>query len=210
MFVFLLPISTTVVKLHSERRLRELWVLFAAAALSVALAVGTLVHRRGHIVSWVTSHRVMLRTKAAPELARATQLKALRAVLDNYAELRQSVDPDGWVEGDSADRAEDQLGLFYKPDEAYAFSLHAFPPSAPDVLLLQCWMLGGGPPVWRAVKRGGAEITDPKDLPRGMLGLKRRPNRKPGTRVRGSADRGSDRGSADRGSADRGAPSRAK
>src|SRR5262249_2011580 len=133
-------------------------------------------------VSWVTSHRVMLRTKAMPEAAHTAQLKALRAMLDNYAELRQSTDPDGWVEGDSAERAEDQLSLFYKPDEAYAFSLHALPVNAPEVLVLQCWMVGGGQPIWRAIKRNGQEITDNKDVPKGVIGLKPRKDKKPGAK----------------------------
>jgi hypothetical protein len=182
MFVFLLPVSTTVVKLHSERRFKELWGLFAAAALSVAAAIGILVQKPGHIVSWVTNHRVRLRTNAFPDTAHATQLKALRAVNDNFAELRQSVDAEGWVEGDAAERAEDQLALFYKPDEAYAFSLHALPPAAPEVLVLQCWVVDGGPPIWRALKRNGQEVTEKKDLPSGVIGLKPKKNRKPGSK----------------------------
>jgi hypothetical protein len=189
MFVFLLPISTTVVKLHSERRLRELWVLFAAATISVTIAVVTLVNKRGHVVSWVTTRRVMLRTQAFPDTARVAQLKALRAVLDNFAELRQSMDPDGWVEGDSAERAEEQLGAFYKPDEAYAFTLHALPPSDPSVFLVQCWVVGGGPPIWRAVTRSGQEITDKKALPNGVLGLKPRTTKRPGSRSKPPAAR---------------------
>jgi hypothetical protein len=185
MFVFLLPVSTTVVKLHSERRLAELWVLLGAAAISVAVAVGVLVHKRGHVVSWVTGHRAMLRTAAVPAKARAAQLDALHAVLESYAELVASTDELGWAEGDSAERAEEHLATFYKSDEAYAFSLHAMPPSAPDVVLLQCWVAGGGPPVWRAIKKTGEEITDKKDLPPGLLGLKPRKNKKPGTRKKG-------------------------
>jgi hypothetical protein len=186
MFVFLLPVSTTVVKLHSERRLAELWVLLGAAAISVGLAVGVLVHKRGHIVSWVTSHRVMLRTKAAPDAAHAAQLKALHGVLENYAELVASTDAAGWSEGDSAERAEEHLGTFYKSDESYAFSLHALPPAAPEVILLQCWIIGGGPPIWRAIKKTGEEITDKKDLPPGILGLKPCKNKKAGTLKKGA------------------------
>jgi hypothetical protein len=182
MFIFLLPVSTTVVKLHTERRLKELWLLFAAAAISVAVAVGILLHKPGHIVSWVTNHRVRLRTNAFPDTAHVVQVKALRAVNDNFAELKASVDAEGWVEGDSAERAEEQLALFYKPDEAYAFSLHALPPSAPEVLVLQCWVIDGGPPIWRAIKKSGQEITDKKDLPSGVIGLKPKKDKKPGSK----------------------------
>jgi hypothetical protein len=182
MFVFLLPVSTTVVKLHGERRLGALWVLFGVAAISVGVAAFALLHKRGHVVSWVTTHRVDLRTKARPDAARAAQLLALRAVAGEPTELRASTDATGWVEGDAAARAEEQLGTFYKPDEAYAFSLHALPAGAPRVLVLQCWIVGGQSPVWRAVTLAGEEITDKKDLPAGVLGLKPRKEKKPATR----------------------------
>ena len=180
-FVFLLPIATTVVTLHGQRRLPALWILLGAAAISVGVAVGFRVHKHGHIVSWVTSHRVALRSRAEPGPARAAQLAALHAVIGNPAELKASTDGEGWVEGDSGDRAEEQLELFYKSDEAYAFSLHALPVSAPEVLVLQCWNPGAGPPVWRAIRRNGQEITDKKDLPPGVLGLKPRKDKRPGT-----------------------------
>jgi hypothetical protein len=181
--VFLLPIATTVVKLHSERRVRELWVLFGAAAISIGLGVAAIVHHRGHVVSWVTTRRVMMRTLALPADARAAQLTALEAVRDNYDELVASTDAEGWVESDAGERAEDALGAFYKSDEAYAFSLHAFPPTAPEVILLQCWIRGHDP-VWRAIRRDGSEITDRRELPRGILGLKPRKEKKPGTRAK--------------------------
>jgi hypothetical protein len=96
----------------------------------------------------------------------------------NAPELKESVDKEGWVEGDALDRAEEQLATFYKPDEAYAFSLHALPAASPEVLLLQC-DLGKGPPVWRALRRSGAEITSIDDLPHGVLGLARRATVRP-------------------------------
>jgi len=177
-FLFLLPIATTVVTLHAERRFKALWILFGAAALSITVAVIAIEQRHGHVVSWVTTQRVRLRTKSAPAAARAAQLQALRVVWANAPELKESTDPDGWVEGDALDRAEEQLATFYKPDEAYAFSLHALPIAAPEVLLLQC-DLGKGPPVWRAIRRSGVEITSIADLPRGVLGLARRTTVRP-------------------------------
>jgi hypothetical protein len=181
-FVFLLPVSTTVVKLHAERRLRELWMLLGVAAISVAAAVIRLEHRRGHIVSWVTTHRVKMRTQASPSAAHAAQIKALRAVWGNLEELREATDKDGWVEGDALDRAEEHLGAFYKSDEAYAFSLHALPAAAPEVLVLQCHLERGAAPIWRAVRRSGQEVLSAAELPSGVLGLKRRTTRRPPTR----------------------------
>lgn len=178
MFLFLLPISTTVVKLHAERRFKELWILFGTAALSIAVALIGIESRHEHFVSWATTQRVRLRTKIAPNAARNAQLQALRVVWANAPELKESVDKEGWVEGDALDRAEEQLAAFYKADEAYAFSLHALPVASPEVLLLQC-DLGKGPPVWRALRRSGAEVTSIADLPPGVLGLARRQTVRP-------------------------------
>jgi hypothetical protein len=177
-FLFMLPVATTVVKLHAERRFNALWMLLGIAALSVAAAVVTIELRKGHLVSWVTTQRVGMRTRSAPGAARAAQLQALKVVWANAPELKESTDDAGWVEGDALDRAEEQLAAFYKPDEAYAFSLHALPVGAPEVLLLQC-DLGKGPPVWRALRRSGVEITSIADLPHGVLGLARRSTVRP-------------------------------
>jgi hypothetical protein len=177
-FLFLLPIATTVVTLHAERRFKALWILFGAAALSITVAVVAIEQRKGHVVSWVTTQRVRMRTKSAPNTARSAQLQALRVVWANAPELKESTDAEGWVEGDALDRAEEQLEAFYKDDEAYAFSLHALPIGAPEVLLLQC-DLGKGPPIWRAIRRSGVEITSIADLPHGVLGLARRSTVRP-------------------------------
>lgn len=181
-FVFLVPTATTIVKLHLERRFDALWTLMGAAAISVVIALGVLVHRRAPVVSWVTRERVALRTQAAPERARAAQLKALDAAWDNFAELRASTDADGWVEDDALDRVEQHLGLFYKEDEAYAFTLHAHPATAPDVLVLQCRLGRDRPPIWRALRRSGQELTSPAELPKGVLDLERRDERRPPTK----------------------------
>lgn len=178
-FLFMMPVATTVVRLQIDRRVRELWALFAAAALSVTMAATVLIKHHGHIVSWVTTQRVSLRTKASPDSAKAVQLKALRAVWDNTTELQESTDKEGWVEGDAIDRAEEHLGMFYKPDEAYAFSLHAYPPSAPEVLVLQCHLGKREAPIWIAMKRSGQEVTSAADLPKGVLGQERRATRRP-------------------------------
>jgi len=178
-FLFLVPAATTVVKLHIEGRRGLIWALLGAAALSVALALGVLAHRRGHVVSWVARQRVALRTKAKPDAAKAAQIKALGAVWNNLSELRESTDREGWVEGDALDRAEEHLGLFYKRDEAYAFSLHAHPAAAPEVLVLQCRLGGGRAPIWRAIRRSGREVSSPADLPKGVLDLERRGERRP-------------------------------
>jgi hypothetical protein len=178
MFIFLLPIATTVVTLHLQRRFRALYVLLGVAGLSISLAVVGMVQRRGHIVSWATTQRVRLRTAAEPKQAAAVQRAALKAVWANLPELQGSTDKDGWVEGDALDRAESELEDLYKDDESYAFTLHALPPSAPEVLVLQCHLGPGKAPIWRALKRSGVEVTSERELPAGLLGLKPRVTRK--------------------------------
>ncbi len=178
MFVFLLPIATTVVKLHLERRFRLLYLLLGVALVSISLSVLAMVRRKGPIVSWATTQRVLLRTAAEPKHAAAVQRAALRAVWANVPELMSSTDEQGWVEGDALDRAESELEDLYKGDEAYAFTLHALPPAKPEVLVLQCHTGAGRAPIWRAIDRNGGEVLSEKELPRGLLGLKPRVTRK--------------------------------
>lgn len=186
MFVFLLPVATTVVKLHSERRLPALYLLFGVAAISVSAAIVRLAQRHRHVVSWVTMQRAHLRTVTAPARAEAAQRDALRSVWSNAKELALSTDAEGWIEGDSLERAELVLERFYKDDEAYAFSLHAIPPAAPEIVLLQCRIGGRRPPIWRAMRKSGQEVTRLEDLPSGVLGLERR-NRARAPSGRGTA-----------------------
>jgi hypothetical protein len=179
--VFVAPIATTVVKLHLERRFVALWVLLAVGAASAGFAVIGLERRKAPVVSWVTTERVTLRSAADPKAARAIQLEALRAVLAHPAELAASTDKRGWVEDDALERANEVLEKLYRPDEAYAFTLHALPPEAPQVLLLQCHLGWGRPSLWRAIRKNGEEITSKDDLPPGVLGLKRTTTRRPAT-----------------------------
>lgn len=177
--VFLMPIATTVVKYHLERRFTALWILLAVAALSVGLSVRAMVVRRSHVVSWVTTERTLLRTRVLPEAAKSAQLAALREVWAHPEELRDSTDKRGWVEDDALDRAEEVLERFYRPDEAYAFSLHAVPPEAPEILLLQCNLGWGRPALWRALRKNGQEVLSKDELPPGVLGIPRKATRQP-------------------------------
>lgn len=177
--VLLAPIATTVVKLHLERRRAAMWLLLAVAAVSACVAVYRIERRRAPVVSWVTTERVQLRTDEDPATARAVQLDALRAVWAHPEELARSTDAKGWVEDDALDRADQVLEGFYKADEAYAFTLHAAPPEAPEVLLLQCRLRWGRRTIWRALRKDGRELRSKDELPAGVLGLPRRAARRP-------------------------------
>lgn len=177
--LFLAPIATTVVKFHLERRFRALWVLLAVAVLSVSLAAASLARRKAPVVSWVTTERVLLRSAADPAAARAAELAALRDVWAHEAELLASTDRHGWVEDDALARAGAVLETFYKPDEAYAFTLHAAPARSPELLVLQCHLGWGRRPLWRAIRKSGEEVTSRDELPPGILGLRRRATRRP-------------------------------
>jgi hypothetical protein len=182
--VFVVPIATTVVKLHLERRLVALWVLLGVAVVSAGFGVYRMEHRKSPVVSWVTTERLMLRTKADPKAAHAAQLEAVRAVWAHPEELAASTDKQGWVEEDALDRADQVLEDYYKADEAYAFTLHAIPPEDPNILLLQCHLGWGRPSLWLAVRKSGQEITSKDDLPPGVLGVARKTTRRAPTKPR--------------------------
>ncbi len=175
------PLAATVVKLHLERRRKTLWILFAIAAVSTGFAVYRVQTRKAPVVSWVTTERVMLRRRKDPDLARNAELAAMREVWSHPEELAASTDRKGWVEDDALARAESTLEAFYRPDEAYAFTLHAVPPGAPEVLVLQCHLGWSRPNVWRALRKDGREVQSRDELPPGLLGLQRRATRRPPT-----------------------------
>lgn len=181
--VFVVPVATTIVKLHNERRFRALWLLLAVGVVSAGVAIHDLGRKRAPVVSWVTTERTRLRTDAQPAAARAAQMAALEAVRTHPEELSRSTDKRGWVEDDSLDRAEEALAAFYKDDETYAFSLHASPPEAPKVLVLQCHLGPGRASIWRAIRMDGQEVRSQGDLPEGIVGLPRKASRRPPTRT---------------------------
>lgn len=176
MFVFLLPMAATFIRFQIEGRTAGLRVLFAAAGLSIGLAIGKMVTHEGPIVSLVTIDRVRLRAAAEPALADAAELDALRQVWGDPAELKASIEPDGYVAGAAHDRAEAELQSFFKKDEAAAFTLHAFPIQNPDLLVLQCRVGERSKSIWKAMRKNGRVVTNANELPPGVLGTKPRPH----------------------------------
>jgi hypothetical protein len=167
--MLLMPIATTVIGYHQSFRRGRLVALLAVALVSTTGAIVRLSHRRDPIVSFATRARVRLRTAHSPRRAREAQLAALHAAWSHTSDVRSAVEGDGKIEGDPLDRAHEALGAFYKKDEAYAFDLWASPRHNPKLLVLYFEARRGHDPIWIALKRGGEEIRDPRQLPKGAF-----------------------------------------
>lgn len=169
----LMPIATTVIGFHGSRRRGRLLVLLAVALVSIGVSIAHLALRRDPIVSYATRERVLLRTAKSPRRARDVQVTALRAAWKSVVKMPGSLDEDGKVDGPPLDRARAVLRSFYKEDESYAFDLWASPRRDPKLLVLYGVAFWGRPSVWIAMRIGGEEVRDPKQLPRGAFAAMR-------------------------------------
>jgi hypothetical protein len=171
---FLMPLATTVVHFHQSGRRRRLLALLLIGLASSGAALYRIGHRRDPFVSYATRTRVRLRTQRAPKAAHDAQLTAARAAMAALAAQPRAVEGDGKVEGAPLEKARQSLQRFYKPDEAYAFDLWASPRKDPKLMVLYFEARSGHAALWVAVRRQGAELTDPKQLPTGAFAAMRR------------------------------------
>jgi hypothetical protein len=166
----LMPLATTVITYHLNKRRALLFVLLGVGIMSTAFEVTRLMLKRDPIVSIATRVRLQRRTEAAKDKARKAQHAALAAAMPLVvAGKSKIVEGDGKVEGEPLDRAHEALRVFYKEDEAFAFDLWASPRKKPTVLVLYFESYRGKPAVWLAIDAKGQEIRDPKKLPKGAL-----------------------------------------
>lgn len=170
---FLMPLATTVVAFHQSGRRRRLLVLLLVGLLSTGAALYRMSLRRDPIVSFATRARVRMRTAKAPSRAREAQLAALRSALPVLLQQPGAIDRDGKVQDAPLERVHLALEQFYKHDEAFAFDLWASPRERPEVVVLYFEARHGNRPLWVAVSRQGAEISDAKKLPRGAFAAMR-------------------------------------
>lgn len=181
----LMPIATTVIGFHGTRRRGRLYVLLIVALISTGVSIGRLVIRRDPIVSYSTRERVRQRTASDARRARDVQLIALRAAWRAVAATPGAFDPkaraedgpidnDGKVDGAPLDRAHDALAVFYKRDEVQAFDLWASPRRHPRLLVLYFEARSGHSAIWVAMRLGGEEVRDAKQLPKGAFAAMRR------------------------------------
>ncbi len=164
----LMPIATTVVRYHSSFRRGRLVLVFVVGLISTSIALYRVESRRTPIVSFATRERVALRTQAASRKAHKSLLSAVRAANKSMAKARV-VEGDGKVMGIPLEKANEALEQFYKPDEAYAFSLWASPRRRPNVLVIYFEARRKRRPIWVAIKGDGTEIRSPSQLPRGAF-----------------------------------------
>lgn len=164
----LMPLATTVIGFHQTLRRGRLIILLLVGLVSTSAGIARVMHRRSPIVSYATRNRVRLRSSAAPIRAHAARLAAVQAAWRELHDHPGSVEGDGNVQGDPLEHAHDTLEAFYRHDEAYAFDLWASPRRKPKVLVLYFEARRGHDPIWTAF-RDGAEVRDPKALPKGAF-----------------------------------------
>ena len=166
----LMPITTTVIGYHLQKRRALLFVLLAVGVTSTGVEIARLVRKRDPIVSMSTRFRLQSRTDTSKSKAQKAQHAALATALPLVMAGRSKiVEGDGKVEGEPLDRAHDALHAFYKDDEAFAFDLWASPRKNPQALVLYVESYRGRPAIWMAVDAKGREIRDMRKLPRGAL-----------------------------------------
>lgn len=168
----LMPIATSFVWYH---RLGQRWrrdILLAVALMGCSIALVGVLNRRDPIVSYATSERVTLRTKANKKKAHRTLLAAVRAARRSILKSRE-VEGDGKVEGESLEAARTELGRYYKSDEVLAFDLWASPRTRPRTIVLYFESRRSERPIWVAVDGYGNEIRSPDRLPRNAFAAMR-------------------------------------
>lgn len=169
----LMPLATSVIKLHGEARRRELVFLLLAALLATSVAAARLLNRRDPVVSYGTRERVVMRTAAARRLAREVQVSALRAAWAELSRTPTAADRDGKLVGAPLDKAHQILESLYKSDETLAFDLWASSQTNPKLMILYAEGRSWRRPIWVAIGKDGFEITDPKKLPKGAFAAMR-------------------------------------
>ncbi len=161
----LMPITTSIVHLHTTFRRKRLLALLAIGLLSTSWAIAKTSQKRTSTVSLSTRERIRLRTELASRAARRARQDALRAASKALARSTADVEGDGLVEGDALEAAHAALRPFYRADEAYAFQLWASPHRRPKLLVLYFPVSRVQRQiVWSAIGSKGNELEGP--LPR--------------------------------------------
>lgn len=168
----LMPIATTFVWYHRRKQRWRLDVLLAVGLMSSCAAIVQVANRRDPVVSWATSERVSMRTKANRQRAHQALLAAVRAARKSLLQTKV-VDGDGKVMGAPLDAARVALEQYYKSDEALAFDLWASPRRRPRAIVLYFEARRARRPIWVAVDGFGSEIRGPDQLPRGAFSAMR-------------------------------------
>jgi hypothetical protein len=163
---FVIPLAVTIVTYRNAGRTRALWGLLGTAVAVVVICLLSMGRMHNDMVPAEVTMRAEARTEAVPDAALAAQDAALQVL---WAELRAGTlnrDDEGWIEGDSRERARAELGEFYRHDEAAAFTLHVWPVSEPSHVLLQLNRRASKGPIGRALDASGALLQDPAQIPR--------------------------------------------
>ncbi len=164
--MFLMPMVTTVVHLHTLRARWRLGLVMLVGLVSASLAVARLERRRDPVVSFATKVRVGERTKAKPAGAQQAQIAGLRAAWKALPKDKTDVDHDGKVEGDVLEAAQDAMVGFYKNDEAHAFDVWYVHKGKVSIMVVYFEARGKNDPLWLAMTGNGSVTHDAKQLPK--------------------------------------------
>jgi hypothetical protein len=177
-FTILMPVSTTIVAYHLERRRVRLGVLMGVLVLSSVLAIVQFAKKRHEQVPYLTAKRMELRTRADRDRSRRVRTEALKmaamATRRGDAELASDIPREAEVLGLPIDKARGVLSQFYKDDETLCFHLIAFDDPAKGKMLV----LYGDPGdsrlalVWLAIQKGQV-FDDATRLPQKALAIMR-------------------------------------
>jgi hypothetical protein len=163
---FVIPLAVTIITYRAAGRMRALWGLLGTAFAVVVICLISMTYMHNELVPAEVAMRAEARTEAAPDAALAAQDAALRVLLADLRAGTLTQDEEGWIKGDSRERARAELAGFYRHDEAAAFTLHVWPVDEPSHVLLQLHRRASKGPIWRAVDASGAPLHDPAQIPR--------------------------------------------
>ena len=165
----LMPIATTVIDLHMQRRRRLLLCLMGVGVVATVAAAVPLLRRHDPIVSYETRTRLRLRTEQNGPKARTAMATALRAAWKEADELPASTEGDGKIEGVPLEAARQALRGFYESDEAAAFDLWGAPRRRPKLLVIYTEGVRGRDPFWLGLTEDGRTMNQPDKLPKGAF-----------------------------------------
>ena len=152
----IMPLVTTILMFHQERRRKTLVAMIVIGALLGGTMVTWALRTRKIPVA--TETRLRLRAEYAPERARAALTAAVRAGL---AALPPDARP-GYQAGAPLGAVHAGLRALWKPDEAQAFNFGYDPRSGVGVVFRR---IRNHAPIWLAMDRAGRVIDQREQLP---------------------------------------------
>lgn len=168
-FVFVIPMTTSVVTLHQRKQNKRLIFMLVVGLLSASISGAVLYNRRHAFPSLETRHRIVQRTRAVPTRALDTQEKALRLAWNTRRAKGEAWgrEEDGNVVGEPLEHAREALASFYRDDEAAAFELWTTGRrERHQLMVLYAHAHRKGKPIFLAMRADGTRVEKLADIPK--------------------------------------------